>query len=523
MNLPRWVLAAALLLAGCAEAEPTPTAALPQPAPQTATAAPGRTPVQPPQVDATPAPAPTATGAERPQLRLTPCSLAVPGASGQRDAMCGTLAVYEDRAAQAGRQSDLFVAVIAATGPVPAPDPLFFLAGGPGQAASQAFPSMAPAFEANNRERDIVLVDQRGTGQSNPLDCPSGAAQLGLDSPAELAVLADACVAGLDADPRYYTTSLAVDDLDDVREALGYQQLNLYGVSYGTRAALTYLRQHPERVRAVILDGVVPQDELLGLNVARNAQRALDQIFERCAAEAACRQAFPNLPDQFEAVGQRLMDEPEPLRIQHPLRAEPAGLDLTYNVFASAVRLLSYTPEGAAMLPLLIHRAHAGEDMRLLGVQALLLGEHLAESISQGMSTSVLCSEDAPFITLAAAERANRGTYLGSSQTDALMAVCARWPRGEVPPGFKQPVASPVPALLLSGQADPVTPPENAERAARSLPGSLHIVAPGQGHGVIGRGCLPAVAAEFIAAGSALGLDSACVGELGPAPFVTDL
>jgi pimeloyl-ACP methyl ester carboxylesterase len=466
---------------------------------------------------ASPTPAPS-----NPGLALADCHLSAEGLEARLAAECGVLAVPENPADPAGRQIDLRVAVLRARGRNPAPDPLFFLTGGPGQAATESYLQLDRAFFEINRQRDVVLVDQRGTGQSNPLDCPQPDDPLAVDTLEEVAAAAGECAANLDADLRFYTTAVAMDDLDQVRAALGYQQINLYGVSYGTRAALAYLRQYPARVRTVILDGVVPPEEALGLDVARDAQRALDLIFDRCAAEPHCATAFPNLRADFAALAARLDAAPVPVTVADPLTGQPISFDYTYDSFAGTVRLLSYAPETVALLPLLIHTAQARDDLSLLAAQSLLVGGQLAESLSQGMGHSVLCSEDARLIDPAQAERLNAGTYLRNAQTDQLLAACRAWPRGELPPGFHDPVTAAVPVLLLSGEADPVTPPENGEQVAAALPNSLHLVAPGQGHNVILRGCLPRLAAEFVESASVAALDPACVSEIEPMPFFLD-
>jgi len=455
----------------------------------------------------------------RPSLALIPCHLSAEGVADRLAAECGTLRVPENPADPAGRQIELRVAVLRARGRNPASDPLFFLTGGPGQAASESYLQMGGAFAEINRQRDIVLVDQRGTGQSNPLDCPQVEDPLEVDTLEEVAAAAAECAAQLDADPRFYTTAIAMDDLDRVRAALGYEQINLYGVSYGTRAALAYLRQYPGRVRAVILDGVVPPEEALGVDVARDAQRALDLMFDRCARDADCAAAFPDLRADFAALAARLDAAPAPVTVDDPLTGERVAFDYTYDGFAGTVRLLSYAPETVALLPLLIHTAATRDDLSLLAAQSLLVGGQLADSISQGMGYSVLCAEDAPRLDLAQADALNAGTYLGDAQTDQIAAVCAAWPRGEIPADFGAPVMAAAPVLILSGEADPVTPPENGQQVASALPSSLHVVAPGQGHNVILRGCLPRLAAGFIAAAGFDGLDTACVSEIAPMPF----
>jgi pimeloyl-ACP methyl ester carboxylesterase len=454
-------------------------------------------------------------------LGLAPCQLAAPGSAEHIAARCAILTVFEDRAAQSGRTIDLHIAVVPALSRSPAPDPLFLLAGGPGQAASETYPLLAGAFAPLNQKRDIVLVDQRGTGLSRALRCPPAKSTLEIPSAAQLAASLSSCLASLDADPKLYTTAIAMDDLDQVRAALGYERINLYGVSYGTRAALTYMRQHPDRVRSAILDGVVPQDQALGLNVARDAQRALNLIFDRCAGDYVCKCAFPDARGEFAALLERLARQPARVSLPHPTSGAATELIFDRDELAASVRLLSYAPETAALLPLLIHTVHDSGDYRLLAAQALMAGDQLNGSISSGMNFSVLCAEDLPFLDQARAAQANAGAYLGDTEIDKLRAICGLWPRGAVPADFKQPVASSAPALLLSGEDDPVTPPDNADQAAKTLPNSLRLVAPGQGHIVIMRGCIPRIAADFVERGTVAGLSTDCVGDIRPAPFFT--
>jgi len=460
----------------------------------------------------------TTNAAAQPSIALEPCQLSAPDLPLRIAAECGTVRVYENRATQTGRQIELHFAVVRATRRNVAPNPLFFLTGGPGQAATESYVQVSSAFRGINQERDIVLVDQRGTGKSHPLRCPE---------PAESDTWFDAadprfdtylqqCLAQLDADPTQYTTAIAMDDLDQVRAVLGYESINLYGVSYGTRAALSYARQYPHRVRAMILDGLAPPDLVLGPYVARDAQRAFDLILERCAADEACKRAFPNIRANWEALLTTLEQEPVRVTLDHPVTGAQTELTLTRDAVATTVRLLSYAPETAALLPLLIDHAHRTGDYQRLAAHLLMVSEQLDSSLNSGMGNSVLCAEDAPFIQ---PEGATQDTYLGNLQIEQLRETCAVWPRGQVPPDFKQPVRSDVPTLLLSGEADPVTPPEYAEQAAQTLPNSVHIIAPGQGHSVVFRGCIPQLVAQFIESGSVQDLDMACVQNIKPTPF----
>lgn len=452
--------------------------------------------------------------------RLTPCQLAEPGSASRLDAECGTFTVPENRDAPEGRTIDLRIAVVPAVSRTPEPDPLVFLTGGPGQAATESFVTIQLAFRKIRRERDIVLVDQRGTGGSNPLRCPAGdVTDVWLLDDEAIGPWVERCLESFDADPRFYTTSVAMADLDEVLTALGYERANFYGVSYGTRAALTYLRMFPQRVRAVILDGVVPPTETLGLDVARDAERALSLLMSRCADEEACAEAFPDLREALDDVMSRL-ETPKPMRLRHPRTGELVDLAFDRTMAAYAIRLLSYGQETASTIPLLLDAA-SDDDLAPLAAQFLMTTSGVSETMSDGMGMSVICSEDFPFFEDAVIEEKNRDTYLGALQTDALKLVCPLWPKGEIPNGFKDDVTAEAPVLLLSGEADPVTPPENGEEVKAQLPRSLHLVAAGQGHVVIHRGCVPDLAARFVEDAAFDGLDTECVERIAPQPFFT--
>jgi pimeloyl-ACP methyl ester carboxylesterase len=450
-------------------------------------------------------------------VTLEDCILSAPGTIIRLEAQCGTLTVPENRNGPNGRQITLNLAVVPAVSRSPEPDPLFLLAGGPGQAATEAFPAIGFAFERINQDREVVLVDQRGTGKSNPLRCTSeeesDLSELSLDE-AEIIEKIKACPARLSADLRQYTTVIAMQDLDAVRAALGYEKINLYGASYGTRAALTYLRLYPERVRSVILDAVVNEDFLLFLNSARDGQQAINLLFERCQADAACREAFPELQAEFEGLLQELKTRPAQISLNHPLTGEPVELTLTDEDITAIVYALLYTPETAALLPLAIHAAQAEENFAPLMAQALAFDP----GIYDGMFYSVACAEDAPFINAKEAEALSKETYFGD-RTKSLREVCAGWPRGEVPLDFRSPISSETPVLLLSGEGDPITPPRYADQVSRMLPNSLHVVAPGMGHGILIRGCVSRLVTDFVENGSISDLDKSCVDKIEPPPF----
>jgi pimeloyl-ACP methyl ester carboxylesterase len=451
---------------------------------------------------------------DKANLALEPCRL-----SGGVVGRCGRLAVYEDREAQSGRTIDLNIAVIPATGSIPAPDPLFMLAGGPGQAATEAFPLLIPLLEAINRERDIVLVDQRGTGQSNGLPCEN-LQDVSLNTELtdeEALALVNECRETLveQADLSLYTTDVAMADLDAVRAALGYEQINLYGGSYGTRAAQAYMRLFPDRVRSAVLDAVVGPELVLFLQMPRDGQQAMELLFERCAADPACQEQFPNLRAEFEGLLGQLA-EPAEMEVIHPLTNEPIELTLERDVFTQIIFNLLYSPDFVALLPLLIHEAHESGDFGPLVAQGLAFSEGMA--LDTGLLYAVTCSEDAPLIDEEEAAALQAETYF-PLQAENFVKICEDWPRANIAADFRQPLQSDIPVLLLSGEADPVTPPQYAEQVAETLPNSRHIVLSGFGHTVLAAGCMPQVVARFLDAASVGELDTSCLDAARPPAF----
>lgn len=456
-----------------------------------------------------------------PRLALTDCRLEDAEHLRSTAAQCGELEVAEDRSAPTSPRIRLKVAVIPALNRSGPRDPLFVLAGGPGQAASDFYVGVGGAFARVHRQRDIVLLDQRGTGGSNALDCDfpeeDELAELG---PAEIRRLAENCLTALKSDPRQYTTSVAVRDLDEVRAALGYERINLYGVSYGTRVAQHYLRRYPEHVRAVILDGVIAPGATLLVDSAFHAQRALDLIFERCGKEAACHTAFPDPAGDFSTLSRRLARQPAMVSMADPLTGIVRNEIVRTPHLQIATRFLSYAPERAALLPLLLHEATARNNLAPLAAQAELLATRYSNALSIGMHNAVVCTEDAPLIDPARIDRAAlEKTYLGALQLDGLLEICRVWPHGPIDADFNAPVDSAVPVLLLSGTADPVTPPSYAEIARRSFSQNLHLVLEGQGHGQLGVGCVPRLLADFLERGSTRDFDVSCARTIAPAPF----
>ena len=402
------------------------------------------------------------------------------------------------------------------------------IAGGPGQSAIDSWPGVAFAFRHVARDHDVILVDQRGTGDSARLDCPETGAVAGgelertLDTdPEEIARLARECLAGLDRDPRLFTTSVAVRDLEAVRARLDIPDWHLYGVSYGTRVAQHYARRHPERVRTLILDAVVPPDRALGPDIAPFADRALTLVFDRCAAGPDCASRFPDI----EARTRRWLDElaraPRDVGYEDMASGEERRETFSAADLAALLRLSTYSAQTAALMPSMLDDAIERGHLAPLVRQAALQGESLEESLASGMHHAVVCTEDAPRYAADAAE-ASRDTYLGPSLVEALRASCRDWPAGRLDADFFDPLAVDVPTLVLSGEADPITPPAYGERVAAALPRARHVVNPGQGHMQAPLGCVPVLIARFVAAGGLDEADTACLERLAPPPFFVD-
>lgn len=455
------------------------------------------------------------------QLELRDCILEHPFKLLAVTAQCAQLEVPEDYAAPGGAHLTLRLARISAISRRTRPEPLFVLAGGPGQGAADLYTSVLPAFGRIHRDRDIVLLDQRGTGASQPLNCPEEEEELDESTPQAARALTARCLASLTprAHVAYYTTSLAVRDLEAARTALGYARIALYGASYGTRVAQHYLRHHPQQVAAVILDGVVPVELVIGPATALDAEAALGQILRRCAGEPACQGRFDATGD-YRAVRAELAAHAVPVAASDPSGGAPRPLAFGPEQLATVLRLASYASEYAALLPLWLHGAHATHDYAPLAAQYLLL-ERSYGDLAVGMHHSVVCAEDVPFY--GRVDRAALApTYMGSRQVDALQAVCEVWPRGPMDADLHAPLHSLVPALLLSGSADPVTPPQYAHQAARGFAHAQEIVLQGFGHGQLTVPCIDGIMARFLDA-PAQPLDISCSARARPMPFFTSV
>lgn len=439
----------------------------------------------------------------------------IQGVSGK--VKCGTLEVYENRASKQGRMISLNIVVLPATGDRREPDPFVYFAGGPGSAATESAAGMARGFARIRERRDLLFVDQRGTGKSHPLNCdfynPADAqSYLGYFFPLEDV---RKCRANLEskADLKLYTTTIAMDDMDEVRAALGYEQINLLGGSYGTRAALTYLKRYPKRVRTATLQGVSPTNHYMPGDFALQTERALQGILTECVADEACRNAFPNLKEEAKSVLAQLVKGPVEVEVQKPNSADRVKVKLSRDLAAEAIRYMLYGPAGASRVPLTLHLAAQGNFVPLAQA-ALRYRMNLVGTGSNGMYLSVTCAEDLPWIKPGEGERLAANTFLGDYRLRQQREACALWPRASVERGYADPVRADVPVLILTGEWDPVTPPSNGEQVSKALTNSLHIVVPHGAHGLDGlegADCIDRIIMEFVERGTTKGIDMACV------------
>jgi pimeloyl-ACP methyl ester carboxylesterase len=474
-----------------------------------------------------------ACSVESRSFELAPCE--VPGLSGP--ARCGTFAVPENRATGEGRRVELAVVVLPSTGEAPARRAVTYLAGGPGESSTRGAAGVAGFLAGLRDDFDILLVDQRGTGRSRPLlRCPyqddPARQQQYLDEFMGLGELT-ACRRELErhADPGLYTTTHAADDLDDVRAALGYETLDLLGVSYGTRLAQEYARRHPRATRTLTLLGPVAMDAFLPLAMARDFDVALAGTFAACRRDEGCRTAFPALEEDLASALARLDQAVDPVVVRAPRGGEPIAVPMNRAVFAQALRYMHYSPASQVGVPYAVHRA-AGGDFEPVASFAAVIGAQLNGG-ADGLYLSVTCAEDVPFFSLEEGRAAAAGTLLGELRVNQQKAACALWPRGEIPEGFHQPVTAAAPALLVVGELDPATPPRWARQIATHLSAARVVVVPEAGHeteGLAGGECIAQLPARFIAAGSFDGLDLECAAgarlagwQLAPPPAPVEL
>jgi pimeloyl-ACP methyl ester carboxylesterase len=431
----------------------------------------------------------------------------------------GAYQVWENRRTRKGRKITLDFIILHAKSPHPSPDPVFFLAGGPGEKAT----NLGQVFTNHwiREKRDMVFINQRGTSGDNRLFCNLAGSDdhvQGYLEPLFNPEIFLSCLNDLKkkADLTCYGTADAMDDINEIRQALGYKSINLMGSSYGTRAAFIYLRRHRQSVRCLILNAVAPLELINSFHHPASAQDSLNQLFSQCQSDPACSQAFPDLEKEFNEILFRLQKKPVLVKVTHPKTLKPVSIKLTKSAFAEVVRLMLYRVPFSRTLPYLIHNAYKGQysPFAEMGIMA---NRAVRTQISAGMFLCVTCAEDLARVDPAEIPRHTRNTFSGDSRLRNHLKVCKFWPKSPIPESFFDPIRTDIPILLLSGTMDPVTPPAWAEKATKYFPNALHVTAPGS-HYVRGS-CIDKIQQQFLKTASIKNIDISCVSNISLPPF----
>ena len=458
-----------------------------------------------------------------PSINLSDCRISAGPGFPSIAARCGSFTRPLDPVDVNAGTIDLNVAVVPALTLDPATDPFVPIAGGPGQSSLYFYAAVAVAFERVRQDRDILLVDQRGTGDSAPLTCDidDGIVEGKYSRERTLRATRE-CLELLPHDPRFFTTSVAVADLEALREALGYTALNLYGISYGSRVAQHFARRYPESTRTVIIDGVVPPQVPLGPDIATESQLAIDRVLDRCRDDAGCNDRFPAIHQDFQELRDTLADAPVSVALANPVTARLESIEFGEQQLGAAIRLLLYNARTVALLPLLINDAANG-NYAPLAAQFQMAVAALSESLNIGMHNAVVCTEDLPFVDFETVDRdAIAASYLGPLQLEALQTMCSVWPVGVLDDDLRRALTTDTPVLLLSGSADPITPPRYAEMAAVNLSNAWRLTGKNQGHGLAFVGCMPRLIGRFVANMQLEEGEADCLQDAFAMPFFVD-
>ena len=457
------------------------------------------------------------------RLTLAPCHIAKDGdqeaGGAETNARCGTFLVPENRRLARSRMLPLRVVILPSRASRPR-EPVFILSGGPGQPATDQAQYYRGGWHTGNHE--VVLLDLRGTGEGTALNCDLGGSDVDIQGYLD-GYLADgtgyaACREALQrrADLRQYTTMSAMQDLDELRQALGYRTINLEGGSYGTRAAITYIRMFPERVHAALLFSLVPIENRAPLYHAAAAQRAFGVLVEQCRGDAGCRAAYPDIAGDLQAVLARLRAEPARVHVPHPVTKLPTEVRLGASGFADALRVMLYSVDSGRRVPLLLRRARAG-DLVPFAEAALRSSRGFTQSIRPGLLLAFTCAEDVSRIRAEEVATETAGSFIGDQRVRNQMAACSVWPKGDVPQDYYRPLRSRVPAILVSGNLDPVTPPSWGEIGLRYFPNGIHIVLPGTHTPT--NDCVNDMGRKLFLTGTTRGLDGNCAAATTLPPF----
>lgn len=436
----------------------------------------------------------------------------------KEELLCGKYEVFENRKTAAGRKLPLKIVLLPAQSPHPNEGPIFYMAGGPGETATE-LADLVMSW-GDNEEHDVVLVDERGTGDGHRLDCKSPGSddnlEAYLDGPFD-AASARACRDQLSKnfDLTQYTTPNFADDIDEIRTAMGYDKININAGSFGTYAAQIYMRRHGEHVRTAYLASLVTLADRVPLYHARSAQAGLDQLFNDCEHDAACHAAYPRVRDDFNTLLQKVREKPITTSVRHPVTGVRTEIHLSERAFADAVRVMMY--HRPRDVPFLLDQAAKG-DFSPFAEAGLRANRDIYSGGSMGLYYCITCNEFVSRINPDDIEPATRASYLGSWRVRAQMAACREWPKSDLPQNYFEPFRVETPIVIMSGAADPASRPPNAERIEQSLPNALQVVIPGGGH-TPENSCTRSIRRALFRTGTTKNIDTRCVSEVKPPAF----
>lgn len=424
--------------------------------------------------------------------------------------LCGRFRVPEARTkadeSGPGRTLDIaFVLAKATDTEERTDDAITFFLGGPGSSPVGSAVGLAQLFADLRATRDLLFVDFRGVGWSGHLDCTDDYPR-GLRSRFEELFPLDhleACARrlGETTDLTQYTSSASLEDFEELRRWLGLGPFNLYTGSYGVREALIYARRHPGSIRTMVLDAARGLDVPGYLSHARGLQDALDLIVAECLADTACRAEVPDLESELAAVLARVRNDPPTVVL------DGQTLPVTPIVVGYALRGLLYSR--GTEVPTFVHAAAQGDWKPLAEYYVERQGWIASNDGDAGYHLSVICAEDIDRVRDVDIEPATRGTFLGTELIDGYRKACAVWPHATLPDAHWLPVRTEIPALVINGERDPVTPPADGARLASQLPRSIHVVLRKTGHGSFSE-CPQSMVRQLIRAGDVDAIDTSC-------------
>ncbi len=438
---------------------------------------------------------------------------------------CGYYSTWENKKAAAGKKIEIYVVVIPAIHSEEKKDPVFFFEGGPGAAASNSLSFYSEPGNPYRQYQDVVLIDVRGTGKSNPLHCNSLEFKAGLQDQFKEMYPGTAVVRCRDSlsktnDLTQYTTENVVQDLEEIRAWLGYDKVNLYGLSYGTRVAQTYMKLFPESIVSATLWSPVAMNAKMPLFHARFAQDAINKIFDECLKDSLCRSEFPDIKNDFINLMSSWKTKSKQFHYTDQ-QGLPVSIEIPWPAFHTKIRSLSYHPAGMRTIPFIIHSAAKGDlkpFIKLFPKESVM-----DDFIAEGFYLCITCAEDVPFITEKEIPALIADTYMGNYRIEQQRRACSLWNSAHLSPDILHPVSSAIPTLILSGGLDPVTPMAWADSIAAGLKNCRIIRIPQMGHlfdGLSNDQCFDTIVADFLRNHDLSRLNDSCISSMTPPEFI---